>query len=290
MVSPSAVAEIGKRLGAAREKLGRSLDDLAGATRINRQFLEQIEKGKQPAVPDIYFRAFVKTVAAELGENTEELLMLLEEATPPPPPLPAESDEPPAPARTQRADTGAAAVAAPAQQRGGSEAVRRQAKILVGLAFLVVAGLVMSVYWLRNERSEKGVQEISFADVVKEQSAKLQPPDSAFVAAPDTGRPDAPAKVPARQMSPAPGDSLLLQAVTSESVWVHIAIDGGGPSEYTLPPNFQIAWKARNQFSISLGNPGGVSFAMNGKQLGRLAEGKKPVRNVTLTRATLDAR
>jgi hypothetical protein len=154
----------------------------------------------------------------------------------------------------------------------------------VGLAFLVVAGLVVSVYWLRNAKGEKSVQEISFADVVKEQTAKLQQADSTA----DTVRPPA-----ARALTTgAPGkvDSLTLQAVTSESVWVHIELDGGSANEYTLPPGYRISWKAAKQFSVSLGNPSGIAFTLNGKQLGTLAEGKKPLRNRLLTRATIDAR
>jgi cytoskeletal protein RodZ len=293
MVSPSAVAEIGKRLRAAREASGRTLEDLAAASRINQKFLQEIEAGRQPGVPDIYFRAFVKTFAAEVGEHPDELLAMMTPATPSPPPSPS-SVPPPPPARGETPAAAPSGAAAPApsvppaaeEQRTGPEAVRRQAKILVGLALLVVVGLILSVYWLRNEKSEKGIQEISFADVVKEQTAKLQPRDSTAAAAADSEK--LPAAGPARPAA-AKGDSLLLQAVTSESVWVHIEFDGGNSSEYTLPPGYRIQWKAAKQFSVSLGNPSGVTFVLNGKPLGKLAEGKKPIRNHIVSRASLDA-
>lgn len=284
MVSPSAVVEIGKRLRAAREASGRTLDDLASATRINRKFLDELEQGRQPAVPDIYVRAFVRTVAAEVGEHADELLELMKEV-PPPPTVPSQGPSQQSAVRVPPPEA-PRAPARPARLKGeegrsGPEAVRRQAKILVGLALLVVVGLVMSVYWLRNEKSEKGVQEISFADVVKEQTAKLQSRDTAVV---DSAKLPAPAIHPA-----AKGDSLLLQAVTSESVWVHIELDGGSPGEYTLPPGYRIQWKAAKQFSVSLGNPSGISFVLNGRSLGRLAEGRKPIRNHIVSRASLDA-
>ena len=287
MVSFSAVTGIGNRLRAAREARGRTLDDLAAATRINKKFLEEIESGIQPAVPDIYYRAFVKTIAAELGEDAAGLAELTKEADPIVSPVSGGPEEPGAPDQTPRLSPAAPTIAA-ARQRTGPETIRRQAKILVGLATLVVVGLIMSVYWLRNERNEKGVQEISFAEMVKEQTAKSKVPDSAT----GTSAPSAPvgAQLVPAVRTPAKGDSLVLQAVTTESVWVHIELDGSAASEYTLPPNYQIAWRAAKQFSLSLGNPGGISFVLNGKKLGTLAEGKKPLKNFILSRTTLDTR
>jgi cytoskeletal protein RodZ len=286
MASSSALSGIGKRLKAAREVTGRSLDDLAVATRINKAFLEEIENGREPKVPEIYLRAFIKTFATEVGEDPVALLEMLVEPAPPAPSASGGEDlAEPVPAAAEQLATPRATPAPPGERgRTGPEAVRRQAKILVGLATLVVAGLLLSVYWLRNERNDKGVQEISFSEVLKEQTAKLQPADSTA----DTARasraavPMGPVREPVRK------DSLHLQAATTESVWVHIVLDGSVQTEYTLPPGYKLEWKAAKEFSISLGNPGGITFTLNGKKLGKLGEGKKPVKNVVLSHASLD--
>ncbi len=286
MASPSGLIGIGKRLRAAREASGRTIDDLASATRINKVFLEEMENGRAPKVPEIYLRAFVKAFAMEVGVDPAELLDMLAEPAPAPasPVAEGRAEALASPVSPDRAPSTRGVPEVPADAgRSGPEAVRRQAKILVGLASLVVVGLLMSVYWLRNERNEKGVQEISFSDVVKEQTAKLQPADSSK----DTSLIAPRAVKGAGPLAVAKGDSLRLHAATSESVWVHIAVDGAEPTEYTLPPGFQLEWKAAKEFKISLGNPGGIAFTLNGKKLGRLGEGKKPVKNVVLSRATL---
>jgi cytoskeletal protein RodZ len=281
------IAEVGAKLKLARESQGKKIEEVASATRINLKFLQDIDNGILPGVPVIYLRAFIKSYASEVGLDHEELLKALDEPEPPPVIVPSSVPEKPARPSQPEFSNPVQRNIEPPQRSEGENMFRRQTKILFGFAAIVVIGLVVSVYWLRNERDEKGVQEISFADVVKEQASKVQAPDT---------RTDSARSVPSAVHATIPKehisqkDSLLLEAVTSESVWVHISVDDVAANEYTFPPNYRMTWKASDHFTIALGNPGGVTFHLNGKSLGKLAEGKKPLKNMIISHETLQSR
>ena len=82
-------------------------------------------------------------------------------------------------------------------------------------------------------------------------------------------------------------DSLVLVATTTESVWVHIVIDNASEVEYTLPPNYAVTIKARDNFLLAVGNPGGMKLALNGKSLDILGESGRPKKNILVSRKLL---
>ncbi|MBI4810322.1 MAG: DUF4115 domain-containing protein [Ignavibacteriales bacterium] len=78
-------------------------------------------------------------------------------------------------------------------------------------------------------------------------------------------------------------DTLFLEGVTSESVWVRIIIDGISTNEYMFPPFYRKQWKAKHYFQISLGNGAAVSFTLNNQKLGTLSPVRRPLKNVQIT-------
>jgi hypothetical protein len=91
-------------------------------------------------------------------------------------------------------------------------------------------------------------------------------------------------------VDPQPRDSLLLSAVTTDTVWVHLVIDGLAPRDYIFKPNMKMSWKALNRFSVTLGNAGAIQFTLNKKNLGTLGLPGRVVRNVELTRHSPSAK
>jgi hypothetical protein len=72
-----------------------------------------------------------------------------------------------------------------------------------------------------------------------------------------------------------------------DSVWVQIAIDALPPVDYLFPPQSHRQWRARERFTITLGNAGGVQFHLNARDLGTLGKRGAVLRNVELTREAL---
>ena len=68
---------IGSYLASQRRLRGISLDELAMRTRIPRRNLERLESGAFDDQPDGFVRGFVRTVAAELGLDSQEAVMRL---------------------------------------------------------------------------------------------------------------------------------------------------------------------------------------------------------------------
>lgn len=266
---------IGEKLRTAREAQGRTLDDVSAETRINRRFLDELERGILPNVPMTYVRAFVRSYASAIGLNPEELLRDSSlTATPAAAPPAAEIDEEPP------SETRATEPPPPARSPSAERTKTRQPAVLIVISILLLLGLLLTVVMLRQERTGPPPKEIPFSDVVREQTAKV---------APTRITPDTAAKKAAPLPALSRRDSLTLECATRESVWVRVVVDGGSALEYTFPPDYKIRWKAKKNFLLSLGNAGGVSLTLNGKPLGGLGTPKKPVRNLAISWDTFQA-
>lgn len=273
---------IGDILRNAREQQGRTLEEIAATTRINKKFLEQIEADIKPALPNTYYRAFLRSFALEVGVDPATL-------------LPADLVKIPSPGET--GTTPEASVASPAEPRAistapqviqpeipaGGPAKSRGVKgnpalILFGVILIAAAAMVAIILWMRHEREQKPVQEISFPDVVREQES--QPGQSAGTA---------PSADSLQAEHPVAGrDSLTLEASASDSVWLRVEPDTMAAREVTLPPRGEARFRARYKFTLSVGNAKAVSFRLNGKPLGLLSSSPKPMSNITYSWSTLD--
>jgi hypothetical protein len=141
-------------------------------------------------------------------------------------------------------------------------------------AAVLVAGVAF-VFILRSpvQKSPDVAQEIPFDAVVKESEATVYKPDT-------TRR----AFVPPAPVQP---DSLKLEIQTSDSVWISILVDGKTTQEYLFPPNRKRTFAAKDQFSITMGNAGGATFRLNGKEMGSLGRRGSVVRNIVINQARL---
>lgn len=73
-------------------------------------------------------------------------------------------------------------------------------------------------------------------------------------------------------------EPLQLDITAREPTWVQIAIDNGRPFEVMLKEGERVTWEAKEGFSLSIGNAGGVEVIFNGRPLGRLGESGQVVR------------
>ncbi len=118
--------ELGAILLEARAERGLSLEDLSERTRIRVDYLKAVEEGNPEKVPgEVYFRAFVRSYAREVGLDPDEVIAQYEIRR-----MPLETAEERGTLRARRA----------AARR------RRRMRILgITAAAVVLAGLA---YWL----------------------------------------------------------------------------------------------------------------------------------------------
>jgi cytoskeletal protein RodZ len=79
-------------------------------------------------------------------------------------------------------------------------------------------------------------------------------------------------------------EPLVLDLEATELSWVVIQIDGGSPQEALLRPGEKAKWKGQDQFTLTLGNAGGVKAELNGKPQKPFGPSGKVARDILLKR------
>lgn len=236
------------KLREAREVRGLTLDDIAASTRIQRRTLQALEEGNIANIPRTYLRAFLRSFAKEVGLDGGEILQEFEQ-----------SEKTAAPSVQNQPV--AAKVVIP-----GS---RNIVPLFLSVVLIVLLTLSLS---LLNGEDETPVKEIPFSDVVRQTTATARSDTDAVVA---------PLLTPDGRTPPEP---LVLRAMTFDTVWIQITIDGKTQREYIAPPRWSMQWKADEYFIISLGNAGAITFVLNNTPLGMLGAPGKTVKNYRIER------
>jgi len=257
---------LGEELHKRRQEKQISLHDIAAETRINVKFLEAMEQGKFAILPQTYVRAFLREYAEAVGMKAGDVMKMYDEAL-----TPGES-------RGVQDGHSSAEPSAGSMPKPGSPFLSpgqlQRTLVLVAL----FAGAIVITFLLINSNSSTGsqrtAQEIPFDNVVKETEATTFKPETTQT---DTVKP-----IPVRV------DSLRLEMATSDSVWMSILIDGKKTEEYLFPPHRKRTWMAKERFSVTMGNAGGATFVLNGKEIGSLGRRGSVVRNTLITEATLN--
>lgn len=100
--------------------------------------------------------------------------------------------------------------------------------------------------------------------------------------------PRSPTIQPPGEISLVPGGGgmapLLLEMEATDLSWVVVQVDGASPHEALLRPGERVQWKAQDQFTITLGNAGGVRVELNGKPQGPFGPVGKVARDIVLKR------
>jgi hypothetical protein len=260
--------QFGDELAQARLAKGISLLDISTETRINVKFLEAIESGQFQILPQTYVRAFLREYALLVGLNPDEVLQRYNSIQ--------QEDRPHKPEETTK-QTAALPAGKPAEDLKNRlfSLTPVQRNIVFG-AFLVAIVVLMVI--LANMNTEvdtaKPVAEIPFDHVIRESEAAAIPPPSAPI--------DSEHIVKTLQK-----DSLRLEIVTVDSVWINLLIDGTRGEEYLFAPHRKRVWVAKERFVVTMGNAGGATFTLNGKALGSLGKQGAVVRNFILTEANI---
>ena len=260
----------GAELKKEREARQISLQDISAATRINVRFLEAIEDGKFDVLPGAYIRAFVREYAETVGLDSTEVLAKLETAVgsvvKPPDDTAAIQEEPPEPPKAPRRS-----LSMPELPRYLS----LQNVVLTVLALVAIVLIVSMIRWGKDGEPSAEVSEIPFDKVIEESEASTQQ-ESPGGALPG--------------VAPPKPDSLKLEIQTSDSVWMRLVIDRQDTSEYLFGPERARTWVAQDRFVLTVGNPAGASFTLNGVALGPLMGPDGRIRNRVLTAADLQSR
>lgn len=303
---------IGPYLKQARETQGLSLDQVASLTRIQPKYLLALEEEEFADLPEqVFTRGFVRTYARSLGMDEQDVLrrfsqassgyyergqqehhrvqqkleeerrgklnrnlvivisavvvlivglLLAGQESPPPPSVPE-----PTPSHSE---------ALPAPTEGETETA------------------------VLNDHSGEEEVDLEKNDV---SALPTTPPDPPPVVAnppePDTAKPPKPevterakpevAESPKPQPAAPPVVSstagpLRMELEATQMTWVVVKSDENEPQEALLQPGQQTTWEATEQFTLTLGNAGGIRVKLNGKSRGPFGKQGEVVREVVL--------
>ncbi|RMH32574.1 MAG: helix-turn-helix domain-containing protein [Nitrospirae bacterium] len=280
---------VGSYLRRVRESKGYTLDRMAATTRIQRPILEALEEEQFAQLPQLVFtKGFLRTYARALELDEEDVLRrFLETAHP----FYAQKE-----IEQQRV-------------RMQQEEARRQKRskaILIGIAACMVLGLLWlfptrhqpdtpstppsnSSPLLAEPKSEPAEPLPSSSSATEAHDVRPQPTPSSGTSSPSSTpslstSPSSPTS-PARHSDSASDVISLpqrLQLEANELTWVVVQADDGERQEALLKPGERATWYARDHFTLTLGNAGGVTVTLNGKTLKPFGKPGVVVRDIVL--------
>lgn len=236
---------LGEELRNLREQHDMSIEEIAQRTRISKRYLEYIEHDRYELLPGGAFnRAFLRTYANIVGMNPQEALQRYSELAPP--------------AR---------------EKARGSEPALHKHRPLIRFVMSTVLTLTLftlgSIFIYREIKSARSQME-------EARSAAKSVPDLSLV--PPTTPP--PAEAPqqtlsvgtpteAKPQTTAPEYPLNLVIEATNQCWISVSADGRQITSQLLARGDKLRFNANNQFTLILGNAGGVNLRVNGLQLRR---------------------
>lgn len=295
------LAEIGQELRAAREKRGRTLEDVAADTRMKVSHLRAIEEGDESLLPEpVYIKSFIRKYAQAVGLPSDELANQYWETKPLPPP-PVQKRE----------------IALPWWIFPWVIAIA-----LIGVVIYFIAVAPRSVPEagplvtpspvptatpaspsVQPGAASPSLPTATGAAPVSPVTPKPSPAAGAPTAAPTAPASPRPAVSPAATPRPtprptpspatsprptptatsisvAPGADLRLRLVASEASWVRVQRDGVQVYQGTLTAGQAMTWTASDNLNVAIGNAGGVEVLLGDRSLGILGAKGEVVRRV----------
>jgi len=262
--------DFGAMLRQARERRGLSLVALAGATRISVGVLEALERNDLSRLPGgIFTRAFVRAYAKEVGLDPHEAVQAFVASFP----SEDEAMRHGAPKAPLRPDI-------PFESGGVGR------RILARTIAVLVAGVVVVAYLAWSGRLDSW-RRPGAATVPAVQAPEQAPPASVAVRPPDTPPavsppPEQPVVSPFADdpglkaaaagvgaVSPPPGPArpesvLRLTLVAEDRCWVSVRSDGVRVLGATMEAGEQREVEVGGRISLTAGNAGVFSYAING--------------------------
>lgn len=254
-----------------RQRQGRTLDDVAAALRVDKRLLADIENNKMPSLPATYIRATLRDYAGELGLVHEEIMDEIKKD-------PETSQTLGLGATGRRSSVSVSDRVAPSVH---SELAKKkkshQYQIIVVVAIFIFTGLALSIFFFRGEEAPAVVMERPFSEMLNEEQARQMANGHGKDSMVSSGS----------DRSASTTDSIRLEGVASESVWVRVAADGINITEMVLPPFARKRWVAQREFNISVSVGSAVSFTLNGERVGRLSAARAPMKGILLNRESI---
>ena len=259
--------QFGDELKQTRLEKKLSLMDISAETRISIKFLDAIERGQFQILPQTYIRAFLREYALMTSLDPIDVVQRYESARQEFSSIKSDNA-----AHQQVLIQERTPVVVSDEKQFSLSSLQR---IIVFGIFIIAAAVLVVILANVNRSSSSGnsVEEVPFDRVVRESEASSIP------------KPTTADTVPT--FNTAHSDSLRLEMTTQDSVWINVLIDGKISETHLFGPKRKRSWAANDRFVVTMGNAGGATFQLNGKDIGVLGKQGAVVRNAVISAANL---
>jgi cytoskeleton protein RodZ len=254
------MSNFGASFRRARESAGLPLEKIAAETRISTRFLLAIESEDFHLLPGgVFNRGFVRAYAAHLGMDADQAVSEYSRIS-------ATSDEP-------------LDVLRDVERASDRKAERNLYPVLAGILLLLIGA-----YYVATRGSAS--KPVDTATNTAQESAAPAPstPSTPPLTSPSTPPNLAPEEAPTAtttttavpppvQAEPAattPFASLVLEVDVKELTWIRIATDGTVALNESISAGTVRRFSAERSIDVTLGNAGGTSMKINGRDMGQL--------------------
>jgi len=261
------MSNFGSSFRKARESAGLPLEKNAAETRISTRFLLAIESEDFHLLPGgVFNRGFVRAYAAHLGMDADQAVSEYSRIS-------ATSDEP-------------MDVLRDAESASDKKTERSLYPVLAGVLLLLIG----AYYFINRGATSKLVDTPAIA---QEPAAPNATTEAASLTPLPTDVPDAapapavtapllvPTPVLIPSLAPAPAEpkpntssappaTLVLEVEVKELTWMRIATDDNVALNETVPAGTARRFSAERSIDVTLGNAGGASMKLNGRDMGPL--------------------
>ena len=299
---------VGEFFKQVRETKGLTIDEVASKTRIRTDFVKALEDGNFAKLPDqVFARGFVRSYARSLGLDEEDAIHRFTQS---------------AGAFYEKQDERERLKARQVEEERKRQANRKAVAIAIGIAVLTMVFLLSRERSAVTHRTVSEAPPAKRTTQTTNETPQAAPPSGNAASAdadksrevpvssgesrtvePKTLAPvgaGKPATAPVSTLSPgsdgplggitldsgatAADGQLVLDLEATELSWVVVQIDNGSPQEALLRPGEKGQWKGQDQFTLTLGNAGGVKAYLNGKPQKAFGPSGKVAREIVLKR------
>ncbi len=255
-----AVHPISSRLKQARESRNLSITELSKLTNIRIHIIQALDEGRLEELPKVYMRSFIKRYAQSVGIPSEEIEELMNKS------LASPAAQVPSSLHLS-AINAARSMKAPISI---GESKNRRRWIMVMYSVLGICGIAGLYYLYAPSQTVPATKSpLAPSVVISDKDSSGNSTGGGLL----------------NYFGISSIDSVSLEAVTSDTVWLNITTDGKSTEQLTLLPQQSKRWVAAERFLLSVGNAGGIRLKRNGQDLPPLGKLGETVRSIRITKS-----
>lgn len=234
---------IGELLKKRREELGKDLRDISEKLKIKYDYLKAIEEGEVKRLPaEVYVKGYIADYARYLNLDPEKILSEYNKEKAPPLSLP----------ETIHKNTQKKTSVLPL--------------IIIVIALAITATILFKFSFINNSKPKETDQyKNSVTEALnKKQNLEINKTTSTI---PDSSTPNYNKPITTFKES-----QHELEIIADDTTWLLVITDDTETKEYLLKPGDSVKCLAKKNFSLKIGNAGGIRLIFNGKDYSNLGQ------------------